>query len=64
MSEKQLIKLEITFDQETGMVNLMGPIDDFMFCLGLLEMGKINLKEYRDKKAIDKDRPIESELVH
>lgn len=42
------IPLTIEFDNVSGSINLSGPLQDKIFCLGLMEMAKqviINLKE-------------------
>lgn len=36
---------------DAGAVNVTGPIDDLILCLGLLEAGKVSLIDYARAKA-------------
>jgi hypothetical protein len=46
-------QMVIRFDEKTGAVSIHGPIDNTMFCLGLLEMAKLSVLEFRAKLAAD-----------
>jgi hypothetical protein len=54
------LKLVITLDSTTGQVNVNGPINDRIFCFGLLEMAKeaINAYSAQQQKQIMVARPF------
>ena len=54
------VKLVISFDPATGQVNVNGPINDKLFCFGLLELAKEAVTKYctQQAKQIMVARPI------
>jgi hypothetical protein len=54
------IKLILSFDAQTGQVNVTGPINDRLFCFGLLELAKeaINAHYVQQQKQIMVARPL------
>jgi hypothetical protein len=51
--KRQMIKVEILFDETTGAVNINGPIDNPILIYGLLEIAKdICRKHVSEKTAI------------
>jgi len=48
--EVQLVEIKITLDPKTGQVSIGGPLTDAILCLGLLEMAKVSLLEFRQKQ--------------
>jgi len=55
-----LVELRITYDPKTGGVSLNGPIKETMFCLGLLEMGKVSLLEFRHQEMVKAGATLKS----
>lgn len=52
-------QLVITFDQSNGSVNVSGPIQDRVFCFGIMELAKDAINEHarEDSKQILIARP-------
>ena len=51
-----VVTLNITFDQMTGAVGVQGPIQNPMFCYGILEMARQAIQNYAQEQA--KERRI------
>lgn len=45
------IKLEILLDQSTGAVTVNGPVDNALFCYGLLECARQTIQNHIAEKA-------------
>ncbi len=46
----QPIALTITFDPSNGAIGINGPIDNLLFCYGLMELAKITLFQHQQAK--------------
>jgi hypothetical protein len=46
--------LTITFDQLTGQVQVNGPIQNLVLCMGMMEMAKAALHDFAKAQAADK----------
>ena len=45
------VELKITFDQLTGQVQVNGPIQNLVLCMGMMEMAKQALHEFAKEQA-------------
>ena len=46
-----VVKLEILLDQSTGAVTVNGPVDNALFCYGLLECARQSIQHYTEGKV-------------
>lgn len=46
-----VVTLVITMDQLTGQVNVTGPIQNTILCMGMIEMAKHALHKFADEQA-------------
>lgn len=49
-SGPQPVQLVISLDPSTGAVGVIGPIDNLMLCLGLIELGKMTVINHQQQK--------------
>ena len=51
VATNSIVRLEILLDRTTGSVTVNGPVDDAVFCYGLLECAKQSIQHYIAQKS-------------
>ncbi len=51
-NERPLVTMTVTFDPQTGNVNVNGPIQDKIFCYGVLELAKDAIRRYNPNRIV------------
>jgi len=48
--EVKVVKVTISYNKTTGSITVDGPLEDKIFCFGLLEIAKEVIKDFKNKK--------------